>query len=248
MKSIKDTLKKNSPKILMGIGITGMMVTTVMAVKATPKALLLIEEKKRKENVENYKPVEIIKIVWPCYISTTVTGVFSIMCLIGANSLNSKRNAALVTAYAISESTLKSYREKVVELLGEKKDQSIMDEVEKERIAKNPVTSTEIVITNKGDTLCYDAVSGRYFRGDIDKIKRAEQELNRRMRDEMYIPLNDFYYEIGLSDIKLGDILGWNIQNGYIDMDFSSQLASDGTPCLVIDYLIAPKYDYRTLM
>lgn len=97
------------------------------------------------------------------------------------------------------------------------------------------------------NTLCYDAVSGRYFKGDIEKIKKAECELNRQMRDEMYISLNDFYYEIGLDNIKLGDELGWNIDDGYIDLSFSSQLASDGTPCLVIDYTIAPRYDFRNL-
>ena len=59
--------------------------------------------------------------------------------------------------------------------------------------------------------------------------------------------LNDFYYEIGLDNIKLGDELGWNIDDGYIDLSFSSQLASDGTPCLVIDYKIAPRYDFRNL-
>ena len=84
--------------------------------------------------------------------------------------------------------------------------------------------------------------------GIVDKIKKAENELNRQMRDEMYISLNDFYYEIGLDNIKLGDELGWNINDGYIDLSFSSQLTSDETPCLVIDYAVAPRYDYRVLM
>ena len=64
----------------------------------------------------------------------------------------------------------------------------------------------------------------------------------------MYVSLNDFYYEIGLPSIKLGDDIGWNIDNGYIDLHFSSQLAEDGRPCLVIDYLYGPRYDYRNFM
>ena len=55
------------------------------------------------------------------------------------------------------------------------------------------------------------------------------------MRDEMYISLNEFYYAIGLDGIKVGEDLGWNIDTGYIELDFSSQLAKDDTPCLVID-------------
>lgn len=36
--SMKIATVKHSPEILMGIGITGMVTTTVMAVRATPKA------------------------------------------------------------------------------------------------------------------------------------------------------------------------------------------------------------------
>ena len=93
----------------------------------------------------------------------------------------------------------------------------------------------------------YDAVSGRYFKSDRDKIDKVINELNRRMRDEMYISLNEFYYEIGLNEISLGDQLGWNIDNGYIEPSFSYQGAEDGTPCLVIGYLVEPRYDYRGL-
>ena len=38
-KSVRTAMKKHSPEILTGIGIAGMITTTVMAVKATPKAL-----------------------------------------------------------------------------------------------------------------------------------------------------------------------------------------------------------------
>lgn len=165
--------------------------------------------------------------------------------MIGASSANAKRNAALATAYTLSESTLRDYQKKVVETIGEKKEQSVRDAVAKDRIEKTPVTTREVIVTEKGNALCLDYVSGRYFRSDRDTINRAINELNRRLRDEMYISLNDFYYELGLSSTGLGDQLGWNIDNGYIEPDFSSQLADDGTPCLVISYLVEPRYDYR---
>lgn len=245
IRNMQTAVKKHSPEILTGIGIAGMITTTVMAVRATPKALILIDDKKEELEADELTPKEIIQTAWVCYIPAAVIGTASIACLIGASSVNIRRRAALATAYSLSESALKEYQEKVVETIGEKKEQSIRDAVAKDKIEKNPVSSREVIITEKGNTLCYDAVSGRYFKSDIDKLKKAENELNRRMRDEMYISLNDFYYEIGLNRTSIGDELGWNIDNGYIDLSFSSQLADDGTPCLVIEYCVEPRYDFR---
>jgi hypothetical protein len=244
-KGIRGAITKHSPEILTGIGIAGMITTTIMAVRATPKALILIKEKKEENDVDKLTPIELIKTTWTCYIPSAITGGLSIICLIGASSVNARRNAALATAYTLSESALKEYQEKVIETIGEKKEQTVRDAIAKDRIDKNPVSSREVIITEKGNTLCYDAISGRYFKSDIDKIKKAENELNRRMRDEMYISLNEFYYEIGLNPIGIGDDLGWDIDHGYIELSFSSQLADEGTPCLVIDYQVAPRYEYN---
>jgi len=244
-KGVRTAMIKHSPEILTGIGIAGMITTTVMAVRATPKAIKLIEEEKDRQNKESLKPIDIIKTTWKCYIPAAITGGLSIACLIGASSVNARRNAALATAYTLSESALKEYQEKVIETIGKKKEQSVRDAIAKDRIDKNPVSSREVIITEKGNTLCYDSISGRYFKSDIDKLKKVENELNRRMRDEMYISLNEFYYEIGLNPISIGDDIGWNIDRGYIELNFSSQLTDDGNPCLVIDYQVTPRYDYR---
>ena len=239
---------KHSPEILTGIGIAGMITTTVMAVRATPKALILIEERKEEIGAEKLVAMDMIKTAWACYIPAAITGTLSVACLIGASSVNARRNAALATAYTLSESALKDYQGKVIEMFGDKKNEAVKDAVAKDKVEKNPVITREVIITEKGNTLCYDAISGRYFKSDIEKIKKAECELNRQILDDMYVSLNDFYYEIGLDSVKLGDELGWNVDSGYIDLSFSSQLASDGTPCLVIDYSVAPRYDYRNLL
>lgn len=246
--SLKTAIKKHSPEILTGIGIAGMITTTVMAVRATPKALILIEERKEEIGAEKLEAMDMVKTTWACYIPAVITGTLSVACLIGASSVNARRNAALATAYTLSESALKDYQGKVIEMFGEKKNEAVKDAVAKDKVEKNPVVTREVIITEKGNTLCYDAISGRYFKSDIEKIKKAECELNRQMLDDMYVSLNDFYYEIGLDSVKLGDELGWNVDSGYIDLSFSSQLASDGTPCLVIDYSVAPRYDYRNLL
>lgn len=243
-KSVRTAMKKHSPEILTGIGIAGMITTTVMAVKATPKALILIEEKK-KEIGDELTPVETIQTTWFCYIPAAATAIVSVACLVGASSANVRRNAALATAYTLSESALKEYQEKVIEHIGEKKEREVRDAIAKDRIERDPLSNREVFITDKGNTLCYDAISGRYFKSDIDKIKKAENELNRQMINDMYVSLNDFYYEIGLSNTSIGDDLGWNIDEGLIDLYFSSQLADDGTPCLVLNYRVAPRYDYH---
>lgn len=264
-KNLQIGLQKHSPEILTGIGIAGMITTTVLAVRATPKALILIEEEKRRQNselleeakkkgsdccarVDKLKPIELIRTTWVCYIPAALTGVLSVSCLIGASSVNIRRNAALATAYSLSESALKEYQEKVIETIGEKKEQEIRDSIAKDKLKHDPVVNKEVIITGRGETLCYDTITSRYFKCDIEKLRRVENELNKRLLSEMYISLNDFYYEIGLRSTDMGEDLGWNIGNGLINLEFSSQLAEDETPCLVIGYRVAPRYDFRTLM
>lgn len=245
MKGVKTAVSKHSPEILTGIGIAGMVTTTVLAVKATPKALALIEEKKREEGVDKLTPAETIKTTWKCYTPAVITGGTSIACLIGASSVHTKRNAALATAYKLSETALSEYQEKVVETIGEKKERDVRDAIAKDKVTNNPVNQQDVIVTGKGETLCYDATFGRYFKSDIDKLKKIENELNRRMRSDNDISLNEFYYEIGLDEVDAGNDLGWNIDRGYIELEFSSQLTPDGTPCLVIGFRQPPRYDYR---
>lgn len=246
IKSAGRVLTKYSPGILTGIGIAGMIGATFMAVKATPKALYLIEIKKEEAEVEELTPVETIKTCWKCYIPATLTTVVSAACLIGASTVSAKRNAALATAYSISEAALREYQEKVVEVVGEKKEKVVRDAVAKDQIERDPVTKSEVVIIDSNsNTLCYEPLSGRYFKSTIDKIKKAEIKLDRQMIQEMYVSLNDFYWEIGLDGTDLGDQMGWNLSKGYMDLSFSSQLADDGTPCAVIVYGIPPVYDYQ---
>ena len=246
IKSVERILTKYSPGILTGIGITGMIGATFMAVKATPKALYLIETKKEEAEVEELTSVETIKTCWKCYIPAALTTVVSAACLIGASTVSAKRNAALATAYSISEAALREYQEKVVEVIGEKKEKAVRDAVAKDQIERDPVTKSEVVIIDSNsNTLCYEPLSGRYFKSTIDKIKKAEIKLDRQMIQEMYVSLNDFYWEIGLDGTDLGDKMGWNLSKGYMDLSFSSQLADDGTPCAVIVYGIPPVYDYQ---
>lgn len=241
---MKNAVITHCPEILTGMGLAGMVTAGVLAVKATPKAMRLIEEEKAKNNTEHLTVSQTVKTAGLCYIPSVITAAVSAACIVGASSIHSGRNAALAAAYALSESTLKEYQEKVIETVGEKKEQDIKDAISKDKVEQNPVSSREVIFTSSGGTLCYDVISGRYFTSDIEKIKRSVNELNRRMRDEMFISLNDLYSEIGLKAIPIGENVGWNIDKGYIELYFSSQLTDDERPCVVINYSTAPKYGY----
>lgn len=254
-KNSKILLRQHSPEILTGIGITGMITTTVLAVKATPKALRLIEEAKEYhfQNDEEYQEglisrVDIVKSCWKCYVPAVITGAASIACLIGASSVNAKRNAALLAAYKIAETSLVDFKDKVVENLGEKKVHDIHDQISKDKMEQHPVSSSEIIVTGKGQTRCYDILFGRYFLSDIETIKKAVNEANRRMLLDQCISLNDFYDELNLDHVAVGDLVGWSLDYGYIDIYFSAQIADDGQPCIVLNHNVKPQYDFDKLL
>lgn len=250
VKGFALSVRKYQPEILTGLGIAGMLIAGVMAVRATPKALDRMEEVKEAHMEDTDKKAfakDVLTKVAPVYIPSVIVAGTSVACLIGSSSVSHKRNAALATAYTLSESALKEYQEKVVETVGEKKERAVRDAIAKDKIEQNPVSTKEVIITEKGNTLCYDILSGRYFKSDIDKLNRSVNDLNRRMRSENYISLNEFYGEIGLNEIGIGYELGWHINRGYIDLDFSSQLTEENEPCLTIAYRVAPQYDYDRL-
>ena len=261
IKKIQKVLTKRSPEILTGIGIAGMITTTVLAVKATPKALLLIDAMKDKKAVEldidlpvrdsdadkvKLTTAETIKAAWKPYIPAAVTGVCSVACIIGANSVHLRRNAALATAYQLSTTAFNEYKEKVVETIGEKKEKVVRQNIAKDKVENNPVSKTEVFVTGNGSSLFYDTLSGRYFESDMNKLEKAVNNLNWLMNNgnEPYISLTQLYDELGLSHTGVSDNIGWKVEDGNIELAVSAQVADDGRPCLVMDFLRAPEYGY----
>lgn len=244
IKSTKNFLGKHSPEILVGIGVTGMLTSTVLAVKATPKALALIKDAEYERDVPKLTAIETVKVAWKPYLPAALLSVASISCIIGASAVNAKRNAALATAYAISERTLLTYRDKVIETIGEKKEKEIKEKIAQDEVDNKPVSNSQVIITSKGNTLCMDSITRRYFRSDLDKVKKVVNELNRQMITQNYVSLNEFYYAIGMDGIKNGSLLGWNVSDGFIELDYSTTLAENDEPCIVIDFETAPYYDF----
>jgi hypothetical protein len=243
-KTAQKEIVKHSPEILTGLGIVGFITTTVLAVKATPKALELIEDKKNELEVDKLTPIETVKTTWKCYVPMGVSGVTSIACVLGAHSVHARRNAALATAYKLSETAFLEYQQKVVETIGDKKEKLIKEAIDKDHLEKNPVSSSEIIVTGKGTTRFYDMHSGRYFESTIDLLDKAVNNINREMLLHDYISLNEFYDELDLPRTNLGDDLGWSIDKGYVEIRRTPHLSEDDVPCIAISYNIAPRRDF----
>ena len=243
-RSAKLWTTKHSPEILTGIGIAGMVTTTVLAVKATPKALILLEDAEY-EKKERLTALEAVKVAWKPYIPAAVTGIASMACLIGASSVSARRNAALATAYQLSTTALSEYKEQVIETIGEKKEELVREKVSQKQLDKLPVTNNEILMTGNGTSLCLDPLSKRLFTCDIEVIRKAEIALNKQMQQTICgsVSLNDFYNEIGLEPIDIGDDLGWNA-NYLIDLDDHPGKSKDDKLCWVIGHNNAPIYGY----
>lgn len=242
---IRRTVVKHGPEILTGLGIAGMITGTVLAVKATPKAMQLIEEAKNEK--EELAPIDIVRVAWKPYLPVLLVEAASVACLIGASSVSLRRNAALATAYKLSEAAYTEYRDKVTETFGEKKSKDITDKIAEDRLRSTPVNENDIFDTKTGNTLFLDPTSGRYFMSDIDRIRRAENILNKQMNHDIcgYVSLNDFYDEIGLDHIDIGDDLGWNLDRGLIDVEFSSFITDKDRPCIVISHAVPPIYNFE---
>jgi len=227
--------------------VAGLLSTAVLAVRATPKALQILEGERYERANESLTNKDIVRLTWKCYAPAVITGVATIACIIGTNSVHLKRHAALASAYSLTAATLKEYQAKVVETLGEKKAHEIKEEIHKDKLRKTPVNENEVLVVGQGEALCYDVMSGRYFKSDMEKIRKAENDLNRDLRNEMWVSLNNVYDALGLPPIKIGEEVGWAVNHSDIEFDFSSHIADNGSPCLVIDYTVDPRADYQQL-
>ena len=201
--NIQRFFKQNSSTILTCIGAVGVVATSVMAVKATPKALARINEAKEEKGRELTK-LEVINVAGPAYIPTALTGAATIACIFGANILNKRQQAALTSAYALLNQSYKEYRNKVDELYGEDAGVNVRTEIAKDKYAESPVVRDEDL------ELFHDFFSGRHFTSTAEKVHWAEYEVNRRMALDGGVYLNDFYELVGVGALPEYDSFGWS--------------------------------------
>lgn len=238
---MKVAFDKHSPAILTGIGITGTFMAVFFAVKATPKAERSIEAKKKELDKEKLSVGETIGATWKYYLPTAITVATSTACIIGANSISTRRTAALAAAYSISETALAEYQNKVKEVVGERKESDIRADIARDRMAADPPSKSEVIVTGKGETWFQESITKRYFKSDIEKVRKIENDLNREMRSSNTISMNDLLYSLGIpSNHQVLADIGWDINKFPIEFIFSPIMTEDVGVCIELDYRYKP--------
>lgn len=136
-------INKYSPEILLGIGVVGIIGSTVLACKATLKVEGIVDDAKEKIDKIKYADKEIDDATYSemdykkdmtlVYVQTGAKfvklygpavglGVISVGCIMGSHNIMKKRNVALMAAFKLAEQSYADYRKRVVEELGEEKD------------------------------------------------------------------------------------------------------------------------------
>lgn len=241
----KMFFSKNGSTILTCVGGVGVIATSVMAVKATPRALQLMN-KAEEEKGEPLTKFEIVKVATPVYIPSIVVGASTLICIFGANVLNKRAQASLVSAYALTSESFKEYRNKVDELYGEEANNEITKE-----IAKDHYTETNISVPDN-EQLFYDAFSNQYFTSTMFKVQQAEYYLNRDLTMRDYAYLNEFYEHLDIDGVEGGWKLGWSTGSclaaywqPWIDFNHSKVTMDDGQVCTVITMFQEPFADFE---
>lgn len=236
-KNLMRQINENSPAILAAVAVA----STISAAGAGIRAGVMLE--RRRALYPDRTRKEAFHADWKFYIPPVAACGIGVLSVAGMQSIQTRRAAALMTAYSLSETAFKDYQAKVVEQIGEKKEQLVRDEVNAEHIRQNPVTNNQVLVTGGGKTLCYDSVSGRYFQSDMETIRRAINDINQKCLTHDYASQNDLYFELGLPTIPIGEDLGWRSDH-LLEVSFSSHINENGEPCLAMDYRVGPKRGY----
>ena len=204
-------IKKHSPEILMIAGITGTIVGTVLACKATTKVSEIMEEKnKLVEDVHtclNDKEIEYteedskrdLTIIYAqtgvklfkLYSPAIGVMVLSFASIIYGHKVLKKRNVAIAAAYAAIDKGFKQYRKNVIEEFGESVDQQMRfglksKEVKKKDKDGKTVKETEYYIDPDSNPLDSISEYARFFDATSNNFEK-DPEYNmmflRRQQD-----------------------------------------------------------------
>lgn len=237
-------LKRNSSTILTGVGVVGVVATAVTAVKATPVALQRLEQA-RLEKEEELTLLEKTAVAGPCYIPSVLIGAGTITCIVGANVLNKRQQASMISAYALLDNSYKEYKKKVEELYGEGTDVHVRSEIAKDHY------DDEDIEVDDGKQLFYDEFSKRYFESTMEDVLRAEYNLNRELAINTGVFLNDYYKFLNLDETVEGKELGWSsgileamYWSQWIDFDHTTVEMEDGLECIIITMRQEPVIDF----
>ena len=230
-------IKAQSPIILTGMAAAGVLSTAYLTGVASWQAALQIKAKEEVEGTltnRKQRLMERTKFVWKLYIPAGISAVGTITALVGANRLQAQKTMAATTALAFTERAYSEYRDKVVEEFSVRKDQSIRDKVVADQV-KESAPSQEVLVTGPGEILCCELYTMRYFKSDMETLRRSVNNINAKMMTHDYATLSDFYYMIGLAYTTESSATGWQ-SNRLMDLVFSTALTEDNRPCITFEY------------
>lgn len=238
----------HSPTILTSIGVAGVVSTAVLAAKASFRAARMIDDNEGPNGdsiaVDEKELIrERIVLVWKLYIPAMTTGAASIACIIGANAVGARRAAGLAAAYTLAEKGFDDYKAKVVERLGEKKEEAVRAEVAQDRLNDLDLSEAELAAFGDHD-MCFDTFSCLPFTGSVEGIRAAVNSFNKMVLDDGYGCLADFYRMLDTIEVPAyTENIGWN-SDRLMDVGFSTTLLHGTKPVITISYRHDPMPDY----
>lgn len=265
VKTTKRFFRNNGSTILSVCAMAGVVVTTILAIEATPKAVEMIKEdsKKNHEGDEKaYTKKEAIVSAWKCYIPTFVSAGATICCIASTNILNKKAQESLTGAYIFLENSFREYKNKLKELYGEEVHNSVIDAIAKEHVNDVYITAPRLFSNYSLDIsdskekekvrLFYDTNSNRYFETTFARVLEAEYHVNRNYVLRGFVSANEWYDFLGISHIDNGDTLSWSAYESelcWVDFDHRLSYLDDGTEVVMIesDEFWPDLYEYEEL-
>ena len=204
--NVMKLVQRNSSTILTCIGAAGVIATAVLTGRATIKAVRIVDES------ETHSKKEIVKTVWKEYIPAAGIGITTIACIFGANTLNKRQQAALMSAYALLDQTYKEYKSKVKEVLGEEAEQKVENAIAEEKVSD--------ICPEEGKLLFYEPNYGQGFERTMLEVQDAEYRLNQKFEVEGEASLNDFFELLGLNKTDTGDLIGWSQEMAWDNYNY----------------------------
>ena len=238
-KKALTSVADNSPTILTGLGVAGVVSTAYLASKASFRAADILAQDALYGHPEpdwQYKA----KLIWPEYIPAAVTLVSTVVCVVCANRIHVNRYAALSAAYSLSEKAYDEYRDKTRAMFGEQEEQKIRRALAEDRVRE---TTQGIYITDTTKSLFFDLYSKRYFESTMEEVRRAENEINHTLIHETYAPLRDLYNKLGMVSPEFADEIGWNSDN-LLEINPKAVLTEEDKPCIAIEFSHIPVRNY----
>lgn len=250
VKVVSKFATDNAPAILAGTAVAGVVGTAVAVGKGSFQAARDIRDAELALGdpilgVYEMPTKDRVQLVWKRYIPAAAVAGTTIVCIVAGATVSGRRNAALIAAYAVSESMFNEYKDKVVEQMGENKERKVRDSIAEDHVRANP-PSNQVMILGEGEVLCFESITGRYFNSSVQTIRNAENKINYQIINDMYASQNEFFELIGLAATGMGETLGWN-SGTPLEVQTSSILTEDEKPALHIGYRRLPVPNYTNL-